>query len=170
MLPKKVERKKKSREQALSSLMRLCAGAEKCEADALRLMRGWGVTPEEAAEVLERLIRERFIDNSRYAAAFVRDKMLLSGWGVYKIRAALSAKGIARDIIEQAVQENAAPDMEERLRPLLERKAARTRHDTAQELKVKLIRYGLSQGYDYPTVTACVRQLIKEEESCEDFY
>ena len=59
--------------------MRLCARAEKSQEDARRLMRGWGVAEKDAEQVLGRLVRDRFIDDSRYAEAFVREKLRLSG-------------------------------------------------------------------------------------------
>ena len=74
----------KTPEQALAALMRLCARAEKSQDDARRLMRGWGLAEREGEQVLARLVRDRFIDDGRYAEAFVRDKLRLSGWGEYK--------------------------------------------------------------------------------------
>ena len=58
-------------------------------------MRGWGVAEKDAEQVLGRLVRDRFIDDSRYAEAFVREKLRLSGWGEYKIRTALQRKGVS---------------------------------------------------------------------------
>lgn len=86
--PNPAARRTKTPDQALASLMRLCARAEKSEGDARRLMRGWGLNDGDAERVLARLVNDRFIDDSRYAGAFVREKMRLSGWGEYKIRAA----------------------------------------------------------------------------------
>ena len=83
----------KTPEQALAALMRLCARAEKSQDDARRLMRGWGLAEREGEQVLARLVRDRFIDDGRYAEAFVRDKLRLSGWGEYKIRTAAAAAG-----------------------------------------------------------------------------
>ena len=93
----------KTPEQALQSLMRMCARSERSSGDALRLMKRWGVAEEEAKKILTRLQNERFIDDRRFSEAFVRDKINLSGWGVYKIKTALRTKGIARDIIEDVV-------------------------------------------------------------------
>ena len=69
-MEQKVKRTK-TPEQALVSLMNLCAKSEKCTGDARRLMRGWGVAAADAEKVLQRLVNERFIDDSRYAEAFV---------------------------------------------------------------------------------------------------
>ena len=132
--------------------MRLCARAEKSQDDARQLMRGWGLAEREGEQVLARLVRDRFIDDGRYAEAFVRDKLRLSGWGEYKIRTALQRKRIDRELIDAALAQADRQDMAGRLRQQLERKMRTTRHTTQYELKTKLIRYGLSLGYDYETV------------------
>ena len=109
-------RRTKTADQALQSLMRECARSERSSGDALRLMKRWGVSDEDAQKVLARLLAERFIDDSRYAEAFVRDKLNLSGWGAYKIKSALRAKGVSKDIIDEvAAQMIEAADMCERL-------------------------------------------------------
>ncbi len=162
------QRRTKTPEQALASLMRLCARAEKSAGDALRLMRGWGVSEADAEKVLARLVRERFIDDTRYAEAFVREKLRLSGWGEYKLRAALQRKGIAREIVETALQQADRTQMADRLAEQLARKARSVRAATPRDLKTKLIRYGLSLGYDYPAVLDAVSALIKEPDPCDD--
>ena len=78
----------KTPEQALAALMRLCARAERSEEDARRLMTRWGVAPADRERVLERLRRDRFIDDARYAEAFVREKINLSGWDRARARCA----------------------------------------------------------------------------------
>lgn len=163
-------RRKRTRtpEQALALLMRLCARAEKSEGDARRLMRGWGVADEDAEQVLARLVRDRFIDDSRYAAAFVREKLHLSGWGEYKIRAALRRKGVSRERIEAALAEADRTGMEERLRTYMQRKARTVKYATPYELKTKLIRYGLSLGYGYETVLDAASELVRATTSCDD--
>lgn len=149
--------------------MRLCARAEKSEGDARRLMRGWGLAAADAEQVLARLVRDRFIDDGRYAEAFVREKLHLSGWGEYKIRTALQRKGVARGLIDAALAQTDRSQMAERLAEQLARKARTTRHATPYELKTKLIRYGLSLGYDYETVLDRVSALISDTETCDDF-
>lgn len=149
--------------------MRLCARAEKSTGDAQRLMRGWGLVERDREQVLERLLRDRFIDDSRYADAFVREKVRLSGWGEYKIRMALQRKGVAKELIDAALEQTDRDTMSKRLREQLSRKARTAKYTTQYELKTKLIRYGLSLGYDFEAVAEAAAELVKETDLCNDF-
>ena len=170
MQPDELRKKKvKTPEQALAALMRLCARAEKSQEDARRLMRGWGLAERDAERVLAKLVRDRFIDDARYAGAFVREKLRLSGWGGYKIRTALQRKRIDRALIDAALAEADRSGMDERLRRQLERKARTAKYTTQYELKTKLIRYGLSLGYDYETVLDSAAALVTDTETCDEF-
>ena len=162
----------KTAEQALSSLMRLCARAERSSGDAMRLMATWMVPEADRQGVLQRLIKERFIDDSRYAEAFVREKSNLSAWGEYKIRTALRRKGIADDIINSALQQMPTEQNLERLTERLKRKIRTIKYDTTYQLKTKLIRHALSLGFTMDDVLKCVEDVmrdIKTEEECDDF-
>lgn len=165
MLSKSLKPKRtKSPEQALAALMRLAARSEKSSGDALRLMQNWGVDPSARQGVLQRLINDKFIDDRRYAEAFVRDKMRFSGWGVFKLRAALRNKGIASEIVEEVLHSLDRGDMTDRLRERLERKMRTTKYTTRYDLKTKLMRYGASLGYDFESVGDVVDTLISEIE------
>ena len=77
MQPAKKIKRDKTPEQAYAALIRLCARSEKSSGDALRLMQRWGVEPSARQGVLQKLLADRFIDDNRYAEAFVRDKIRL---------------------------------------------------------------------------------------------
>ncbi|MBO5234303.1 MAG: RecX family transcriptional regulator [Alistipes sp.] len=165
MLSKSLKPKRtKSPEQALAALMRLAARSEKSSGDALRLMQNWGVDPSARQGVLQRLIDDKFIDDRRYAEAFVRDKMRFSGWGVFKLRAALRNKGISTDIVEDVLRMLDSNNMTDRLRERLERKMRTSKYTTRYDLKTKLMRYGASLGYDFESVGDVVDTLISEIE------
>lgn len=165
------EKRTKSPEEALATLMRLCARAERSSGDAMRLMRTWGVAEEARESVLRKLLDQRFIDDSRYAEAFVREKTRLNGWGAYKIRAALQRKGIERTLIDTALAAVDPCENTDRLRTQLERKARIVKHASPYELKTKIIRYGLSLGYEYEAVIEAASALVKNTEpSCNDFF
>lgn len=165
-MEQKVARVKRDKtpQQALQSLMRMCARSERSSGDALRLMKRWGVADDEARKVLARLQSERFIDDARYAEAFVRDKLNLSGWGAYKIKMSLRAKGVSREVIDEVV----APmlettDMTERLKEIMQRKMRTLKYTSPYDAKSKLIRFAASRGYDMEQAIECASRIVKEE-------
>lgn len=162
-MEQKVTRTKRTKtaQQALQSLMRMCARAERSSGDALRLMKRWEVPDEDARKVLARLQSERFIDDSRYAEAFVREKLNLSGWGAYKIKSALRTKGVSSEIINEVVAPmlNEA-DMSERLEEVLRRKLRTLKYSSPYDAKTKLIRFAASRGYDMEQAIECASKVI----------
>ena len=164
-MEQKIERTKRTKtpQQALQSLMRMCARSERSSGDALRLMKRWGVADDETRKVLTRLQAERFIDDRRFAEAFVRDKLNLSGWGAYKIKMSLRTKGVTREIIEEVVSQMIeATDMKERLEEIMQRKLRTLRYSSTYEAKTKLIRFAASRGYDIEEAIECASKILKD--------
>lgn len=158
------ERKTKTAQQALQSLMRLCARSEKSTGDALRLMRTWGVPEAEQRGVLEKLIADRYIDNRRYAEAYTREKSRLAGWGERKIAMQLRMKGVERETISAVLAEVLQDDsMAERLQEKLEKKLRTVKAANDYELRGKLLRYALGLGYDYDMAAEVIEELTKRK-------
>ena len=171
-MEQKVTRTKRTKtpQQALQSLMRLCARSEHSSGDALRLMKRWGVADDSARQVLAQLQREKFIDDARFAEAFVRDKLNLSGWGAYKIKISLRAKGVSREIIEEVVAPMIeATDMSERLETIMQRKLRTLKYSSPYDAKSKLIRFAASRGYDMEQAIECASKLINDIDDTEQF-
>lgn len=158
------ERKPKSAQQALQSLMRLCARSEKSSGDALRLMQQWQVPHTERQGILERLVKERFIDDGRYAEAYVREKSRLSGWGARKIAMQLRQKGVSQAIIDDALRQLDRNVELPRLVDKLRRKIRTTKYTSDYELRGKLMRYALSLGFDYDIVQRAVEDSLEEQD------
>lgn len=161
MLPQKRVKRTKTPEEALASLQALCARAERSSGDALRLMTTWAVEPQKQQEILRKLLKDKFIDDERYAEAFIREKTSLNTWGEYKIRTALRRKGIAEYIINEKLSLLDKSSNIERLGQRLERKAKSVKYDTPYQLKTKLLRYGLSLGFQMEQVMTSVEQVMK---------
>ncbi len=154
----------KTPEQALQSLMTLCAKAERSSGDAMRLMARWGVDEAARQEVLKKLISARFIDDERYAGAYVREKSNLNGWGAYKIRAGLAAKGIQGETALRAMQQIRPEKSREKLEELLRSKMRSVRASTPYDMRAKLVRFGLSRGFEYDILLPEVEKLVKTTE------
>ena len=137
----------------------LCSRREYCSRGVLDLLRRKGVTDEDAAAVLERLRSERYVDDARYARAFARDKAHLAGWGPRKIAFALSAKGIAPDVVKAALEEVDEGESARRMREVVEVKWRSVKAATPFERRQKVLRFALSRGYDFVAVTEVLDSL-----------
>jgi regulatory protein len=140
----------------------LCSRREYCSSDIKRKLLLLKLTTEECEAVLQRLVNEKFIDHSRYARAFVRDKSRFAGWGKIKITAALRAKQIEADVIKEALNELTDEATEEQVRKEAQKKLRSLRDIDNRIRKQKLARYLLSKGFESPIVWKIAAELIKE--------
>lgn len=119
-----------------------------------------------AEDILASLTADGFVDDSRYAAAFAREKASLTGWGPAKIRYALMMKGISREIITRALGEIDSDAASARLEKLAAAKYRTLAGDPYA--KFKLIKYALSRGYDYSEVEPVVERILTQSLSEEN--
>ncbi len=152
----------KTPEQALARLTELCSRGEKCVDDARRLMTRWKIEPEAQEEIISTLLEERYIDEERYTRAFVEDKLRFSGWGAYKIKAALRAKHIGSASVDAALAELADDDeTHDRLVVILSDKLHRTAEEDSYRLKAKLLRFASSRGFGYEEAARVIDELVE---------
>lgn len=146
----------------LDKLQALCVRREYCTSDiykkALALCKEEADPVQKASALVESLVKDKFVDDLRYACAFAREKSSLSGWGPLKIRTALLSKRIGPDIIKEALGEVDSSKAEDKLRGALEHKW-KTLCDDPQG-KYKLIRFALSRGYEYEVIRPLVEEIV----------
>ena len=144
--------------KTLNNLRRQCSRREYCTKDILaKAEKALEGNREEAQKILQTLIKEKYVDDLRYAEAYARDKSSIAGWGEVKIRYMLSAKGIDRETISKALEEIDVRKADDRLHKLLENKY-RTLKDDPQ-WKMKLLRFALGRGYSYDEVNSVLMSL-----------
>lgn len=128
----------------------------------MRLMSRWGVELSARKKILARLIDEKFIDDERYSAAYIREKTRLSGWGARKIASSLRTKGVASSIIEEQLSQLDKESLAVRLEDKLRRKVSTIKGENDYERRGKLFRYALSLGYDYDMAQNAISNIIKD--------
>ena len=148
--------------QILNRLQAQCARREYCRADvrqkALKALEG---DVAGAETVVASLVADQFVDDLRYASAFAREKASLTGWGPVKISYALSAKGIDRDTILQALEEIDGAAADRKMETVLRAKWKTLAEDP--EGKLKLLKFGLGRGYEYNALQDLVKRIAKGE-------
>ena len=134
---------------------------EYCESDILLKLKRFELNEGEAEKILESLKADKFVDDNRYATAFVRDKSRLSGWGGRKISYALNRKGVEKSIIAESLKELDKASEAQRLLKILTVKAKSIDKEESRAKKTaKLIRFALSSGFDYELALSAVNKII----------
>ena len=154
--------KQKTEQDAYLTLAALCAQAEHCQWEMLEKMRRWELPEEEQARVMQRLVSERYVDDERYARAFVKDKVHYNKWGRRKVEQALWQKHIDDDIRQRVLDEVDDSEYLAVLKPLLQQKRRSTKAANDYELNQKLVRFAVSRGFTFDIIRQCLD--INEED------
>ncbi len=140
--------------------MALCSKAEYSEGGIRSKLQFWGAEPADIDLVIERLIAEKFIDDQRYATAYVRDKIRLNQWGRIKVRYMLSMEKIRHTIIDQALEEIDEEGYLETLKDLLQKKSRTLKGETfTLQNKQKLIKFAQSRGFEMDLILMQLKTL-----------
>ena len=148
--------KQKTEQDAYLTLAALCAQAEHCQWEMTEKMRRWELSEEAQARIMERLVKERYVDDERFARAFVKDKVRYNKWGRRKVEQALWAKHIDEAIRQQVLDEVDNGEYIRVLRPLLQQKRKTTKANSDYELNGKLIRFAMSRGFTMDIIKQCI--------------
>lgn len=146
----------KTEQEAYLTLAALCARSEHCQWEMLEKMRRWELDDAALARVMAQLVKERYVDDERYARAFVKDKVRYNKWGRRKVEQALWQKRIDDDIRERVLDEVDEEEYLNVLRPLLKQKRKSIKAENDYELKQKLVRFALGRGFTYDIIRQCI--------------
>jgi regulatory protein len=133
---------------ALEKAMAQCSRREYCSDDIRNKLSLWGVDNDDIGKILRILISDNFINEPRYATAFVRDKFKYNKWGKVKISAHLRGKKVPQDIISPSLDSIDNDLYIKLLRELIEAHRKSVKAKNQYDLKAKLLRYGLSKGFE----------------------
>ncbi len=143
-------------QEALFRLTTLCSQAEHCSWEMTEKMRRWGLSAEAQARIMKYLTDERYIDETRYCRAFVRDKIRHNKWGRRKVEQALLAKRISRNIYMPVLDETDDADYLEVLRPLLKSRRSQLSGMSDYEMRGRLVRFAMSRGFTFDIIRQCL--------------
>ncbi|MDR1592790.1 MAG: RecX family transcriptional regulator [Prevotellaceae bacterium] len=138
--------------QALKKAAAFCAASERCVADVQGKLSLWGVPAAEQQTLIERLIAEKFIDEARYASAFVRDKFQFNGWGTVKIGGMLRRKQLPEYVIVQALETIDEDDYQQKLAQLIATKRKQLKTADPYQCNAQLFRFAASRGFEHQLI------------------
>ena len=158
--------KEKTEQDAYLQLAALCAQAEHCQQEMRDKMKRWDIDAATQDRIVARLVKERYVDDERYARAFVKDKIRYNKWGRRKVQQGLWLKHIDDDIQERVLDEVDDSEYLAVLRPLLKQKVRSIRAENDYERTQKLVRFALGRGFTFDIIRQCLN--VDDDMNTED--
>lgn len=141
-----------------------CALAEHCRREVADKLRTWD-SEAEPEPILDQLEAEGYIDERRYARAFVNDKVRFQGWGRLKIQAALAQKHIPESFVREALEQMDEDKYQRQLEHLVAKKtrelrvpASKQTDDESAHRRNALMRFLASRGFTYDEIRSVVKE------------
>lgn len=150
------------KKKAKIRIAKQCSIKEICEFDAKNKLLKLGLSQYDISEIIDWLIDENFINNTRFAQFYVRDKYRFNKWGRNKITMYLKSKQINSKDINLALQEINEKEYIEILSNVIKQKYNSTSKENDQyKRKVKIINNALSKGFEMNLIINIVDKVIK---------
>jgi regulatory protein len=133
-----------------------CSAAEHCRSEVRAMLERHGAEKPDIERILDYLVKEGFIDESRYARAFVHDKVRFAKWGRGKIAQALWQKRVPQDVAEKAIGLIDDEEYMTALKDVVKTKYRTMKGVTEYERKMKTMKSVCTRGYE----PALVRKVL----------
>ncbi|QIL76799.1 regulatory protein RecX [Hymenobacter sp. HDW8] len=154
--------------EALQKIAAFCTYQERTFKETEEKLRSYGLTEDEAGEIIIRLSREKLLDEERYAKSFVRGKYRLKKWGRRRILQDLKFKGISEYCIKQGMKEIDGDEYYQNLVDVLEKKDRQEKEKNPRVRRQKLQLFMTSKGYESDLIKMALDDLGKDKTDDED--
>lgn len=143
--------------EALKKLEKYCAYQERSHKQVFQKCRDYGLSEEEANQILIELISSNFLNEQRFAEAYVKGKFKIKSWGKQKIVQGLNNAGVSKKLIENSLEDIDPKVYLQTIISLADKKRATLKTGTDFEKTIKIQRFLLSKGYKYDEILEALK-------------
>ena len=146
-------------DEVKQKMARYCAYQERSHYQVEKKLREMGMIPEAIDAIMLFLIQESFLNEERFARAYVRGKFYQNKWGKQKIINGLKQHRIHQNLIQSALSEIDENDYQQTVKELIEKKKKQLPAHNSYQIKQKIVRYLIQKGYDYETFAEWLKSI-----------
>lgn len=147
-------------EEAKKKLEHYCAYQERCHKEVTQKLMQMQMIPEARDHIIVHLLEHNFLNEERYAKAFVSGKFNIKKWGKQRLKLELKRKDISNYNIDSALKIIDEVDYYRVFNQLAEKKLESIKEPNKFKKKKKLIDYLLYRGWETHLVYDKVNELI----------
>lgn len=135
-------------EWVLSKMQYYCAYEERCVQDVKLKLRTFHLQENIYENIINKLIKEDYLNEERFARAYAGGKFRINHWGKNKIYAALQQKGLPELFILEGLNEIDPHEYVTLLRTIISKKSNELSElDFTNKMK-KLANFAISRGFE----------------------
>ncbi|WP_417613244.1 regulatory protein RecX [Owenweeksia hongkongensis] len=141
-------KKQYSIQEAREKIRAFCAYRERSQYEVRERLYEYGLYTDAVNQEISSLIQENFLNEERFARAFVRGKFSIKKWGRVKIKQALYPHQLSDYILKKAFSEIEEDQYLKTLQEVIEKKAASVKIKNGFERNGKIAQYVISRGFE----------------------
>jgi len=143
-----VKKIKYDKKTGLAKAESYCAYQERSQQEVRSKLYDWGLWPNEVEEVISDLIETNFLNEERFAKAYVSGKFNIKHWGKIKIKQGLKLKKITDKMIAIALNTIDYDDYLLTILNIAEKKLPTIKENDPYKKKYKLVTYLMGKGFE----------------------
>ncbi len=147
--------------EAKKKLEHYCAYQERCHKEVILKLKSLNMIPEAIDAIVVHLLEHNFLNEERFAKAYVRGKFRIKKWGKHRLTLELKKKDISKYNVNQALREIDDDEYIGVFNDLAEKRADSIKESNSFKKKKKLVDYLLYRGWESHLVYDKANELIK---------
>ena len=148
-------------DEALKRMERYCSYQERCHKEVIQKLYSMYMIPEAIDHIVVKLMQDNFLNEERYAKAFVSGKFRIKKWGKQRLTRELKQKDIGKTLISMALQTITDEAYLETFNALAEKKSESIRETSVLKKKKKLADYLFYRGWESHLVYDKVNEVFR---------
>lgn len=139
-----------------------CAYQERSQQEVRDKLYDYGLHQDEVEEILSELITEGFINEERFARAFIGGKFRMKKWGRQKILQSIRPHKISEYCLKKGLEEIDPDAYWNVLLEHTEKKYAQLQGNSVYVIKGKLNQYLYGKGFEADLIREAVNETVKD--------
>lgn len=137
-----------SLQEAREKIRAYCAYRERSQHEVRQKLYEYGLYTDVVNQLISELIQENFLNEERFARAFVRGKFSIKKWGRIKIKQALYPHQLSDYILRKAFAEIDEDQYLSTLEEVITKKSKQVKLKNEFQRNGKIAQYAISRGFE----------------------
>jgi regulatory protein len=148
---------------AIEKIKNWCAYQERSQYETRQKLVEYGLTIEEADNIITELIAENFLNEERFAMAFTSGKFRIKHWGKNKIKSGLRLHKVSDYCITKALKSIDGDEYDAILLKTMEKKLRQMKSNDRRKNFYSVVNYMVSRGFESDLVIEQLNLILKPE-------